>query len=188
MLSGYYVARFFTKKSLSSYFTFVAISSLMVLWFVVHNYWDLNMWIAGMPLKSLTKNIVAAVIMAMVVPGLALLPTKLRFLVELGLIGHAILLCCIENRLFNYANMYYFGFEDDIMYPSYMVLITTFFGLALVRRLSVDQRLGPKAAWVLTCLYSSKLSMLFITSRSVVWVSAVLLLAVTPPLLLYRYL
>jgi hypothetical protein len=84
--------------------------------------------------------------------------------------------------------MYYFGFEDDIMYPNYMVLITTFFGLALVRRLSVDQRLGPKAAWVLTCLYSSKLSMLFITSRSVVWVSAVLLLAVTPPLLLYRYL
>ncbi|CAM0873777.1 unnamed protein product [Alopecurus aequalis] len=186
MISGYYVAMFFTKKSLSSYFTFVAISSLMVLWFVVHNYWDLNIWIAGMPLKSFTKYIVAAVIMAMAVPGLALLPTKLRFLVELGLIGHALLLCYIENRLFNYATMYYFGFEDDIMYPSYMVLITTFFGFALVRRLSVDQRVGPKAAWMLTCLYSSKLSMLFITSRSVVWVSAVLLLAVTPPLLLYR--
>uniref|UniRef100_A0ACD5X3F2 Uncharacterized protein n=1 Tax=Avena sativa TaxID=4498 RepID=A0ACD5X3F2_AVESA len=186
MISGYYVARFFTKKSLSSYFTFVAISSLMVLWFVVHNYWDLNIWIAGMPLKSFTKYIVAAVIMAMAVPGLALLPTKLRFLAELGLIGHALLLCYIENRLFNYATIYYFGFEDDIMYPSYMVLITTFFGLALIRRLSVEQRVGPKAAWILICLYSSKLSMLFITSRSVVWVSAVLLLAVTPPLLLYR--
>ncbi|KAI4962597.1 hypothetical protein ZWY2020_028771 [Hordeum vulgare] len=163
MMSGYYVARFFTKKSL-----------LMVLWFVVHNYWDLNIW-----------YIVAAVIMAMAVPGLALLPANC-FLVELGLIGHALLLCYIENRLFNYAAMYYFGFEDDIIYPSYMVLITTFFGLALVRRLSVDQRVGPKAAWILTCLYSSKLSMLFITSRSVVWVSAVLLLAVTPPVLLYR--
>ncbi|KQJ88366.1 uncharacterized protein LOC100830867 [Brachypodium distachyon] len=186
MISGFYAARFFTKKSLSSYFTFVAISSLMVLWFVVHNYWDLNIWIAGMPLKSFTKYIVAAVIMAMAVPGLALLPTKLRFLVELGLIGHALLLCYIENRLFNYATMYYFGLEDDIMYPSYMVLVTTFFGLALVRRLSVDQRVGSKAAWILTCLYSSKLSMLFMTSRSVVWVSAVLLLAVTPPVLLYR--
>ncbi|VAI26762.1 unnamed protein product [Triticum turgidum subsp. durum] len=131
MMSGYYVARFFTKKSLSSYFTFVGISSLMVLWFVVHNYWDLNIWVAGMPLKSFTKYIVAAVIMAMAVPGLALLPAKLRFLVELGLIGHALLLCYIENRLFNYAAMYYFGFEDDIIYPSYMVLITTFFGLAL---------------------------------------------------------
>jgi hypothetical protein len=188
MVSGYYVARFFTKKSLSSYFTFVSIASLMVLWFVVHNYWDLNIWIAGMPLKSFTKYVVAAVIMAMAVSGLALLPTKLRFLLELGLIGHALLLCYIENRLFSYASMYYFGFEDDIMYPGYMVLITTFLGLALARRLYVDQRVGPKAAWILTCLYSSKLSMLFMTSRSVIWVSAVLLLAVTPPLLLYRYL
>ncbi|PAN33770.1 hypothetical protein PAHAL_6G043500 [Panicum hallii] len=186
MISGYYVARFFTKKSLSSYFTFVAIASLMVLWFVVHNYWDLNIWIAGMPLKSFTKYVVAAVIMAMAVPGLALLPTKLRFLLELGLIGHTLLLCYIENRLFNYTSMYYFGFEEDIIYPSYMVLITTFLGLALVRRLYVDQRIGPKAAWILICLYSSKLSMLFMTSRSVIWVSAVLLLAVTPPLLLYR--
>uniref|UniRef100_A0A0D9XSK9 No exine formation 1 n=1 Tax=Leersia perrieri TaxID=77586 RepID=A0A0D9XSK9_9ORYZ len=167
MISGYYAARFFTKKSLSSYFTFVAIASMMVLWFVVHNYWDLNIWVAGMPLKSFTKYVVAAVIMAMTVPGLALLPTKLRFLVELGLTGHALLLCYIENRLFNYATMYYFGFDAEIMYPSYMVLITTFLGLALVRRLSVDQRVGPKAAWILTCLYSSKLSMLFITSRSV---------------------
>ncbi|XP_066339593.1 uncharacterized protein [Miscanthus floridulus] len=186
MISGYYVARFFTKKSLSSYFTFVALSSLMVLWFVVHNYWDLNIWLAGMPLKSFTKYVVAAVIMAMAVPGLALLPTKLRFLLELGLIGHTLLLCYIENRLFNYASMYYYGFEDDIIYPNYMVFITTFLGLALVRRLYVDQRLGPKAAWILTCLYSSKLAMLFMTSRSVIWVSAVLLLAVTPPLLLYR--
>ncbi|EES08581.2 uncharacterized protein LOC8083166 [Sorghum bicolor] len=186
MISGYYVARFFTKKSLSSYFTFVALASLMVLWFVVHNYWDLNIWLAGMPLKSFTKYIVAAVIMAMAVPGLALLPTKLRFLLELGLIGHTLLLCYIENRLFNYASMYYYGFEEDIIYPNYMVFITTFLGLALVRRLHVDQRLGPKAAWILTCLYSSKLAMLFMTSRSVIWVSAVLLLAVTPPLLLYR--
>jgi hypothetical protein len=76
--------------------------------------------------------------------------------------------------------------EEDVMYPSYMVILTTFVGLALVRRLSVDHRIGPKAVWILTCLYSSKLSMLFISSKPVVWVSAVLLLAVTPPLLLYK--
>ncbi|KAJ6347103.1 hypothetical protein OIU76_003739 [Salix suchowensis] len=76
--------------------------------------------------------------------------------------------------------------EEDVMYPSYMVILTTFVGLALVRRLSVDHRIGSKAVWILTCLYSSKLSMLFISSKPVVWVSAVLLLAVTPPLLLYK--
>lgn len=187
MISGFYIARFFTKKSLTSYFAFVALASMMVLWFVVHNYWDLNIWMAGMSLKSFCKLIVASVIMAMAVPGLALLPLKLRFLTELGLIGHALLLCHIEDRFFNYTVIYYFGFDDDVMYPSYMVLTTTLLGLALVRRLAIDHRVGPKAVWILTCLYLSKLAMLFITSKSVLWMTAVLLLAVSPPLLLYKY-
>ncbi|XP_057950255.1 uncharacterized protein LOC131145161 [Malania oleifera] len=185
-VSGFYLARFFTKKSLPSYFAFVVLGSLMVTWFVLHNFWDLNIWTAGMSLKSFCKLIIANVILAMAVPGLALLPSKLSFLTEFGLIGHAFLLCHIENRFFSYSSMYYYGFEEDVMYPSYMVMMTTFVGLALVRRLFVDHRIGPKSVWVLTCLYSSKLSMLFISSKSVVWVSAVLLLAVSPPLLLYK--
>ncbi|KAG1331622.1 hypothetical protein COCNU_02G015900 [Cocos nucifera] len=186
LISGFYLARFFTKKSLSSYFAFVTLAILMVLWFVVHDYWDLNIWIAGMPLKSFCKLIVASVLMAMVVPGLALLPSRLHFLTELGLISHALLLCYIEDRFFNHTTIYYFGFDEEVMYPSYMVLTTTFLGWALVRRLSVDHRIGPKAVWILTCLYSSKLAMLFITSKSVLWVSSVLLLAISPPLLLYK--
>ncbi|KAM0934804.1 hypothetical protein DsansV1_C30g0214331 [Dioscorea sansibarensis] len=186
MISGFYLARFFTKKSLSSYFGFVVLATLMVLWFVVHNYWDLNIWMAGMPLKSFCKLIVGSVLLAMAIPGLALLPPKLRFLTELGLVSHTLLLCYIEDRFFNYTTIYYFGFDGDVMYPSYMILLTTFLGLALVRRLSVDHRIGPKAVWLLTCLYSSKLAMLFMSSKSVVWVSAVLLLAISPPLLLYK--
>ncbi|KAJ0573228.1 hypothetical protein HanRHA438_Chr06g0263971 [Helianthus annuus] len=100
-VAGFYLARFFTKKNLSSYFAFVVLGSLMVTWFVVHNFWDLNIWMAGI-------------------------------------------------------------------------------------RLSVDHRIGPKAVWVLTCLYSSKLVMLFITSKAALWASAILLLAVSPPLLLYK--
>ncbi|KAF2288407.1 hypothetical protein GH714_007258 [Hevea brasiliensis] len=140
----------------------------------------------GMSLKSFCKLIVASVILAMAVPGLAFLPSKFHFLVEVGLISHALLLCHIENRFFNYSGIYFYGLDDDVMYPSYMVIMTTFVGLALVRRLSVDHRIGTKTVWILTCLYSSKLAMLFISSKSVVWVSAVLLLAVSPPLLLYK--
>lgn len=159
----------------------------MVTWFVMHNFWDLNIWLAGMSLKSFCKLIVADVILAMAVPGLTLLPSKFQFLTEVDLISHALLLCHIENRFFNYSSIYYYGLEDDVMYPSYMVIMTTFIGLALVRKLSSDHRIGPKAAWILTCLYSSKLAMLFISSKSVVWVAAVLLLAISPPLLLYKY-
>ncbi|KAJ8645969.1 hypothetical protein MRB53_007717 [Persea americana] len=186
LISGFYLARFFTQKNLSSYFVFVMLASLMVAWFVMHNFWDLNIWLAGMDLKSFCKLIVASAILAMAVPGFALLPSKFRFVTELGLISHALLLCHIENRFFNYTGIYYFGFEDEVIYPSYMVILTTFLGLALVRRLVVDHRIGPKAVWILTCLYSSKLAMLFITSKSVLWVSAILLLAVSPPLLLYK--
>ncbi|XP_010249316.2 PREDICTED: uncharacterized protein LOC104591892 [Nelumbo nucifera] len=186
LISGFYVARFFTKKSLPSYFAFVLLASLMVSWFVLHNFWDLNIWLASMPLKSFCKLIVANVILAMVVPGLALLPPKLRFLTEVGLISHALLLCFIEDHFFNYSSIYYYGMEEEVMYPSYMVIATTCVGLVLMRRLAVDHRIGPKAVWILTCLYSSKLAMLFVTSKSVVWVTAVLLLAVSPPLLLYK--
>ncbi|KAJ9186163.1 hypothetical protein P3X46_005695 [Hevea brasiliensis] len=185
-VAGFYLARFFTKKSLPSYFAFAVLGSLMVIWFVLHNYWDLNIWLAGMSIKSFCKLIVASVILAMAVPGLALLPSKFHFLVELGLISHALLLCYIENRFFNNLGIYFYGLDDEVMYPSYMVIMTTFVGLALVRRLSVDHRIRLKAVWILTCLYPSKLAMLFISSKSVVWVSAVLLLAVSPPLLLYK--
>ncbi|CAB4263901.1 unnamed protein product [Prunus armeniaca] len=185
-IAGFYLARFFTKKSVSSYFAFVVLGSLVVTWFVVHNFWDLNIWMAGMSLKSFCKLVIVNVVLAMSIPGLALLPSKLHFLIEIGLIGHALLVMHIENRFFNYSGIYYYGFEDDVMYPSYMVIVTTFVGLALVKRLSVDRRIGAKAVWILTCLYSAKLAMLLISSKSVVWVSAVLLLAVTPPLLLYK--
>ncbi|XWS63463.1 hypothetical protein CRYUN_Cryun06bG0099900 [Craigia yunnanensis] len=185
-VAGFYVARFFTKKSLPSYFAFVVLGSLMVMWFVLHNFWDLNIWLAGLSLKSFCKLIVADVVLAMAVPGLALLLPKLNFLTEVCSISHALLLCYIENRFFSYSSIYYYGLDDDVMYPSYMVILTTLVGFALVRGLFVDHRIGPKAVWILTCLYSSKLAMLFITSKSVVWVSAVLLLAISPPLLLYR--
>ncbi|XP_052204854.1 uncharacterized protein LOC127809798 [Diospyros lotus] len=185
-IAGFYLARFFTKKSLPSYFAFVVLGSLMVTWFVLHNFWDLNIWMAGMSLRSFCKLIVTSVVLAIAVPGLALLPPKLHFLAEVGLISHALLLCYIENRLFNYSSMYYYVLEDDVMYPSYMVALTTFLGLALVRRLSVDHRIGPKTVWILSCLYSSKLVMLFITSKTALWACAVLLLAVSPPLLLYK--
>lgn len=186
-VAGLYFARFFTKKSVPSYFAFVALGSLMVIWFVMHNYWDLNIWLAGMFLKSFCKLIVANIIIAMVIPGLVLLPSKFHFLTEAGMVAHALLLCYIEDRFFNYSSIYYYGMEDDVMYPSYMVILTTLIGLAVVRRLFADHQIGQKAVWILTCLYSAKLAMLFLSSKSIVWVSAALLLAVSPPLLLYKY-
>ena len=81
-VAGFYLARFFTNRSLPSYFGFVVLGSLMVTWFVMHNFWDLNIWMAGMSLKSFCKFIIANVVLAMAVPGLAILPSKFHFLIE----------------------------------------------------------------------------------------------------------
>ncbi|KAH9328708.1 hypothetical protein KI387_000816, partial [Taxus chinensis] len=186
IVAGFYISQFFTKKSLSSYFIFVISASLPVAWFVVHNYWSLNIWLAGMALKSFCKFIIASAVLAMAIPGLVLLPSKAHFVTEFGLMSHALLVCYLENQLYNYSSIYYFGFDDDVMYPSYMVITTTVLGLALVRRLALDNRIGPKAVWILTCLYAAKLSMLFLTSKTVLWVAVILLLAISPPLLLYK--
>eukprot|EP01018_Ginkgo_biloba_P017737 Gb_19950 [translate_table: standard] len=186
IVSGFYISQFFMKKSLSSYFIFVISASLPFTWFVVHNFWDLNIWLAGMALKSFCKLIIVSAVLAMAIPGLVLLPLKVNIVTECGLISHALLVCYLENRFFSYSSIYFFGFEDDIMYPSYMVIATTVLGLALVRRLALDSRIGPKAVWILTCLYSAKLSMLFLTSKTVLWITVILLLAISPPLLLYK--
>ncbi|GAB2234255.1 hypothetical protein Drorol1_Dr00003500 [Drosera rotundifolia] len=184
--AGFYLARYFSKKSLPSYFVFVILGSMSFMWFVRHNFWDLNIWLAGMSLKSFCKLIVASVVLTLSVPGMTTFPPKFKFLIEASLISHAVLLCHIENKFFNYSSIFYYGLEDDVMYPSYMVIMTTLVGLTVTKKLLADGRIRPKAVWILACLYSAKLAMLFITSKSVVWLSALLLLAVSPPLLLYK--
>ncbi|GLT53258.1 hypothetical protein SLA2020_265430 [Shorea laevis] len=147
---------------------------------------DLVTRLAGMSLKSLCKLIIANSSMAMTVPGLAIQPSKFYFLTKVGLLIHVLLLCYIKNRLFNDSNIYCYGFEDEVMHPSYQVIVTNLVGLALVGRPSVGHQMGQKSVWILTCLYSSKLAMLFITSKFVVWGLAVLLLGLPSPLLLYN--
>jgi Na+/melibiose symporter-like transporter len=134
----------------------------------------------------LCRYIIAAAVLAMSIPGLALLPEKVRYLTEFGLIGHAIIICHLENRVYNFAGIYNFSFDEAVVYPSYLVVVTTVVGLVLVRRLGADKRIGPLASWVLICLYLSKLSMFFLSSHYVVWAATLLLLAITPPLVLYK--
>lgn len=187
VIAAYFISQFFLNKNLVSYAVFVAAGVVPVAWFVVHNFWSLNIWLGGAPLKTICKFVIGSAVLAMSVPGLALLPSKAQFAAEVGLVGHALIVCHLENRLYNFTSIYYFSMEEDVVYPSYMVVFTTVLGLVLVHRLGGDKRISTYAYWMLICLYMSKLSMLFLSSAHVVWASALLLLAVTPPILLYKY-
>ena len=130
-------------------------------------------------LKSICKLLIGSGALALAVPGLLLLPSKVRLLADVGLIGHAALVGQLESRLHNYSNNYFVGFEEDVVYPSYMVILTTAIGLLLVHRLLAENRIHSLTSCVLTCLYSAKLS-------DVLWETTVLLFAVCPPFLLYK--
>lgn len=186
MVAAFFLSKFVLKKSVTSYGIFFAAAIVPVTWFVVHNFWSLNIWLGGVPLKEICKYIIGAAVLAMSVPGLALLPRTAHYAAEIGLIGHALLVCELENRLYNFTSIYYFSMDEDVVYPSYMVVLTTVLGLVLVRHLAADKRISSLASWVLLCLYLSKFSMLFLSSHHIVWASAFLLLAVTPPLVLYK--
>ncbi|KAJ7567721.1 hypothetical protein O6H91_01G003700 [Diphasiastrum complanatum] len=184
-ISAFYLSRFFTKKSLTAYFIAIISASVPVIWFILRNFWSLKLWIGGVPLQVMCKLIISSTLLAMLIPGLMLLPRKAHFLVEIGFIAQALLICTLENKLY-IASSYYFGFEDETVYPSYMLMLTAATGVLLVRRMIAEKRISSISAWILNCLYLAKLSMLFISSRSVLWDSVILLLSISPPVFFYR--
>ena len=186
LVSAFYISHFCMKKTLSSYFIFAIAASVPFAWFIVHNFWFLNVWLGGVMLKSICKLLIGSGALALAVPGLLLLPSKVRLLADVGLIGHAALVGQLESRLHNYSNNYFVGFEEDVVYPSYMVILTTAIGLLLVHRLLAENRIHSLTSCVLTCLYSAKLSVLFLSTQHVLWETTVLLFAVCPPFLLYK--
>ncbi|BBM96840.1 hypothetical protein MPTK1_1g01090 [Marchantia polymorpha subsp. ruderalis] len=187
IIAAFFLSQFCLRKNVISYFVAVLAASVPATWFVVHNFYNLNVWLGGVNIKHICQLIVGSILLAMIIPGLSLIPHKfIHHLVAVGLIGQALVICMGENRLYNFTNMYYYGLEDDVVYPSYLVVLTSVIGMALTRRLGAEKRIGSWAVWVLFCLYAGKFSMLIITSRNVLWASIVLLLAITPPLVFYK--
>ena len=109
-VSGFYLAHFFIRNNFPFYPAFVVIRSLMVMRFVLQKFWD-NIWLVGISLNSFDKLIVANVLITD------------HSLSKVGLSCHALLLCYIEN--------------DDVRYLSYMVIMATLVGFALLRKVSM---------------------------------------------------
>lgn len=112
---GLYLTLFCTKKSRTSYFSFVILGRLMVTLFVLYYFGDLNIKFTYMALKSFCKFIVSSVILGMVEPVLAHLPPQLHFLIESRLISHILLLCYIENHFYSTSNIYNYSLEEDVI-------------------------------------------------------------------------
>lgn len=178
-IGAVYLAQYYSSGGAPSYFIFLLSATLSAAWFILHNFWFLDVSLGGMPIKTICGLLLGSLVLALAVPGVTLLP-RASFLVGVAFIAQAFLVCRLENRFYN------LGHDEEGLYPSYLVVLTTIAGFVAARRLEADRKMGPWAAWIGSCLYLAKLPMLLVASDDVVWASAILMLAITPPLLLYK--
>jgi len=175
------LALFFDSRSLREYAVFVGGAFLTGVWFVVQHYWFLDIAVGGLHLRLLCKLALAALLPALMVPGLVYAHAPPMATGAL-LVLQASLVCVCEEALF-------VGSQSDgpagSMYPGYLVLTTSALGLLAAHRLARRGHIGAAASWLLHCLYAAKAAMLLLPEAYLVVPLAVLLLAASAPRFLY---
>ena len=128
-------------------------------WFVWHHFWFLDMvFVDGAPLRALCALVLAALLPALLVPGLVHCAAP-RAPSSVLLLAQAAALVALEEWL-------YAGDHEDLtlnihpMYPAFLVVATSALGLAMARRLGRGGAVGEGTAYLLQCAYAAKLAML----------------------------
>ncbi len=75
---------------------------------------------------------------------------------------------------------------SEIMYPPYLVLATSLLGLAATQRLWACDAMPQWAAWVVSAIYTAKLSMLLLPEAYLVLPTGLLLLTAASPMYLHK--
>ncbi|CAI5500744.1 unnamed protein product [Closterium sp. Naga37s-1] len=179
-IAAVYLAHFHSSRSLTSYLIFAAAAAIAATWFVLDHFFFLALSVAGVPLRSICQGMLAALLLALLVPAATLLHRP-QTIAGVLVVLQALLFAWLESLLYNGD-----GRAEEGVYPSFLVVTTTVAGLAAVQRLHVEHKIGAVAEWVASCVYLAKLPMLAVSSPGATLSSLLLLLAVTPPFFLYR--
>ena len=181
MVAASGLALFIDSWALRDYLLFVLGGVVSAAWFVVHNFWFLDVDIGSVSLRFVCVVTVASGVLCALLPGLALGGWPASGLGGALCLIEAALLCALEEHIFAAS------VEDtDGFYPPYLVLLTSILGLLLARGLRQSGFVGARVAWTLQCLFVSKLSMLFIPEARLFFPALALAMAVSPALVLYR--
>ncbi|CAI5999624.1 unnamed protein product [Closterium sp. NIES-65] len=206
-IAAVYLAHFHSSRSLTSYLIFAAAAAIAATWFVLDHFFFLALSVAGVPLRSICQGMLAALLLALLVPAATLLHRPQRVTGVLVVLQALLFACagrsaallhCLQrvagwgaggatgaadrmSLLYNGD-----GRAEEGVYPSFLVVTTTVAGLAAVQRLHAEHKIGAVAEWVGSCVYLAKLPMLAVSSPGATLSSLLLLLAVTPPFFLYR--
>lgn len=174
---------YYDSRSLREYAIFVLGVLATAGWFVHHHFWFLDIRVGFLHLQSMCQLAIAALLPAVVVPGLLLAGAGRQWVGVLMLV-QAELLCVLEEQM--YGAHHHEEPGSEVMYPSYLVITTTVAGIAACQALDRLWAMPRWATWVVSTLYVAKLSMLVLPEAYLVLPTAVLLLAAGSPLYLYE--
>lgn len=177
------LALYYDSRSLREYAIFVLGVLLTAGWFVHHHFWFLDIRVGFVHLHTMCQLALAALLPAVVVPGLLLAGVGRQW-VGLLMLVQAELLCVLEEQM--YGAHHHEEPGSEAMYPGYLVITTTVAGIAACQALHRLWAIPRWANWVVSTLYVAKLSMLVLPEAYLVLPTAVLLLAAGAPLYLYE--
>jgi hypothetical protein len=182
LLASAGLALFFDSRSFKDYLVFVVGALATGGWFLWKHFWFLkDIHLDGMPLRTLCILLGAAMLPALIIPGLWHSGAKNSF-IAVPLLIQAGLMCVIEETLFA-GDHTAVTYNVHPMFPSFLVIATSAAGLALARRLSSLNTISPVESYLLQCAYGAKLAMLVVPEAKLMVPVLGVLLAITPPLL-----
>lgn len=183
MVAACGLALYYDSRSLQEYSVFVLGAFLTAGWFVHHHFWFLDLRVGFVHLHTVCKLALAALLPALIVPGLVLAHMGRQFVGVLMLV-QAELVCVLEEQMFGAHHHEEAGAQ--IMYPAYLVIATSAAGVAACQALHAIWTLPRWANWVVSTLYVAKLSMLVVPEAYLVLPTALLLLTAGAPVYFYQ--
>lgn len=183
MMAACGLALYYDSRSLQEYSVFVLGAFLTAGWVVHHHFWFLDVRVGFVHLHTMCKLALAALLPALVIPGLALAHTG-RQLVGVLMLVQAELVCVLEEQM--YGAHHHEEPGSDIMYPAYLVIATSVAGVAACQALHAIWALPRWANWVVSALYIAKLAMLVVPEAYLVLPTALLLLTAGAPVYMYE--
>jgi len=169
---------YYESRLLRDYLIFMAGAAAASVWFVHHHFWFLEIELGGLSVRDLCKLMLGMLLPALTVPGLVISNSS-HHLVSLLLSVQAAMVAFVEEHLFAGPH------GEEEMYPAYMVLATSLFGMTVAHRMKSAGKLSSWGAWVCHSCYASKLSMLAVPEAYMVRPVLLFALAVSAPLVLY---
>jgi hypothetical protein len=183
MVAACGLALYYDSRSLQEYSIFVLGAFLTAGWLVHQHFWFLDLRVGFVHLHTICKLALAALLPALIVPGLVLAQTG-RQVVGVLMLAQAELLCVLEEQMHGAHHHEEPG--SEVMYAAWLVIATSAAGVAACQALHNVWCLPRWAAWVVSTLYVAKLSMLVLPEAYLVMPTALLLLAAGAPIYLYE--